>query len=109
MGAQFTVIDQAANPNSEGIHTKDLYYVDGNNTVTFDPTAIVLSPNTDFKSGYLDITISNNAETSDDLNIISGNGLSGSIVKTGNAIRYVDPTHGSMHICLLYTSPSPRD
>ena len=98
VGAQFTVIDQAANPNSEGIHTKDLYYVDGNNTVTFDPTAIVLSPNTDFKSGYLDITISNNAETSDDLNIISGNGLSGSIVKTGNAIRYVDPTHGSMHI-----------
>ena len=98
VGAQFTVIDQAANPNSEGIHTKDLYYVDGNNTVTFDPTAIVLSPNTDFKSGYLDITISNNSETSDDLNIISGNGLSGSIVKTGNAIRYVDPTHGSMHI-----------
>ncbi len=99
VGAQFTVIDQAANPNSEGIHTKDLYYVDGNNTVTFDPTAIVLSPNTDFKSGYLDITISNNdAEASDDLNIISGNGLSGSIVKTGNAIRYVDPTHGSMHI-----------
>ncbi len=98
VGAQFTVIDQAANPNSEGIHTKDLYYVDGNNTVTFDPTAIVLSPDTDFKSGYLDITISNNAETSDDLNIISGNGLSGSIVKTGNAIRYVDPTHGSMHI-----------
>ena len=99
VGAQFTVIDQAANPNSEGIHTKDLYYVDGNNTVTFDPTAIVLSPNTDFKSGYLDITISNNdKETSDDLNIISGNGLSGSIVKTGNAIRYVDPTHGSMHI-----------
>ena len=99
VGAQFTVIDQAANPNSEGIHTKDLYYVDGNNTVTFDPTAIVLSPpNTDFKSGYLDITISNNAEASDDFNIVSGNGLSGSIVKTGNAIRYVDPTHGSMNI-----------
>ncbi len=100
VGAQFTVIDQAANPNSNGIHTKDLYYVDGNNTVTFDPTAIVSStdPDTDFKSGYLDITISKNAETSDNLNIISGNGLSGSIVKTGNAIRYVDPTHGSMHI-----------
>ncbi|MDC0042761.1 hypothetical protein OAJ10_03280, partial [Paracoccaceae bacterium] len=100
VGAQFTVIDQAANPNSDGIHTKDLYYVDGNNTVTFDPTAIVSStdPDTDFKSGYLDITISNKAETSDDLNIISGNGLSSSIVKTGNAIRYVDPTHGSMHI-----------
>ena len=99
VGAQFTVIDQAANPNSEGIHTKDLYYVDGNNTVTFDPTAIVLSPpSTDFKSGYLDITISNNAEASDDFNIVSGNGLSGSIVKTGNAIRYVDPTHGSMNI-----------
>ena len=97
VGAQFTVIDQAANPNTTGIHTRDLYYVDGNNTVIFDPTAIV-SRNTDFKSGYLDITISNNAEASDDFNIVSGNGLSGSIVKTGNAISYVDPTHGSMNI-----------
>ncbi|MFL2765852.1 MAG: hypothetical protein ACJ0DF_07190 [Paracoccaceae bacterium] len=111
VGAQFTVIDQAANPNSEGIHTKDLYYVDGNNTVTFDPTAIVLSPDpdTDFKSGYLDITISNKAETSDDLNIISGNGLSGSIVKTGSAIRYVDPTHGSMHIGNIDPSLNGQD
>ena len=41
VGAQFTVIDQAANPNSDGIHTKDLYYVDGNNTVFFDPTSIL--------------------------------------------------------------------
>ena len=97
VGAQFTVIDQAANPNTTGIHTRDLYYVDGNNTVIFDPTAIV-SRNTDFKSGYLDITISNNAEASDDFNIVSGNGLSGSIVKTGNAISYVDPTRGSMNI-----------
>ena len=109
VGAQFTVIDQAANPNSEGIHTKDLYYVDGNNTVTFDPTAIVLSPDTDFKSGYLDITISNKAEASDDLNIISGNGLSGSIVKTGSAIRYVDPTHGSMHIGNIDPSLNGQD
>ena len=109
VGAQFTVIDQAANPNSEGIHTKDLYYVDGNNTVIFDPTAIVLSPDTDFKSGYLDITISNKAETSDDLNIISGNGLSGSIVKTGSAIRYVDPTRGSMHIGNIDPSLNGQD
>ena len=41
VGAQFTVIDQAANPNSEGVHTRDLYYTDGDGSVPFDATAKV--------------------------------------------------------------------
>ena len=109
VGAQFTVIAQAANPNSEGIHTRDLYYVDGNNTVFFDPTSIA-SSDADFGSGYLDIEISiNDKEPSDDFNIVSGNGLSGSIVKSGNTISYVDPTHGSIQIGQIDPAKNGQD
>ena len=109
VGAQFTVIAQAANPNSAGIHTRDLYYVDGNNTVFFDPTSKV-SSNADFGSGYLDIEISiNDKESSDDLNIVSGNGLSGSIVKSGSTLSYVDPTHGSIQIGQIDSAKNGQD
>ena len=109
VGAQFTVTPQAANPNSAGIHTRDLYYVDGNNTVFFDPTSIA-SSNADFGSGYLDIEISiNDKEPSDDFNIVSGNGLSGSIVKSGSTLSYVDPTHGSIQIGQIDPAKNGQD
>ena len=97
VGAQFTVLPTSPSAAGPGIRAADLYYADGDGTVIFDPTAIASSA-ADFKSGYLDIRITNNAEFSDDFNIISGNGTSGSIVRNGNTISYVDPTHGSIQI-----------
>jgi len=101
VGAQFTVIDQAANPNSEGIHTKDLYYVDGDGSVPFDATAKVSRDSLEFKGfggGYLDIEITQNAESSDSFTLVPGNGAAGTITVNSNAVSYVDPIIGSIEI-----------
>ena len=101
VGAQFTVIDQAANPNSEGIHTKDLYYVDGDGSVPFDATAKVSRDRVNgkgFGGGYLDIEITQNAESSDSFTLVPGNGAAGTITVNSNAVSYVDPVVGSIEI-----------
>ena len=101
VGAQFTVIDQAANPNSEGIHTKDLYYVDGDGSVPFDATAKVSRDRVNgkgFGGGYLDIEITRNAESSDSFTLVPGNGAAGTITINSNAVSYVDPVVGSIEI-----------
>ena len=101
VGAQFTVIDQAANPNSEGIHTKDLYYVDGDGSVPFDATAKVSRDRVNgkgFGGGYLDIEITQNAESSDSFTLVAGNGAAGTITINSNAVSYVDPVVGSIEI-----------
>ena len=51
-----------------------------------------------FGGGYLDIEITNNAEFSDDFNLIAGNGSSGSITRNSNVVSYVDPVVGSIEI-----------
>ena len=97
VGAQFTVISQAANGDGAGIHTRDLYYTDGDGSVPFDATSKVSNASS-FGGGYLDIEITQNAELSDDFTLIPGNGSSGTITVSSNVVSYVDPIVGSIEI-----------
>ena len=97
VGAQFTVTSQAANGNDEGVHTRDLYYTDGDGSVPFDATAKVSHGNS-FGGGYLDIEITQNAELSDSFTLVPGNGAAGTITVNSNVVSYVDPIVGSIEI-----------
>ncbi len=97
VGAQFTVTSQAANGNDEGVHTRDLYYTDGDGSVPFDATAKV-SRDKSFGGGYLDIEITQNAELSDSFTLVPGNGAAGTITVNSNVVSYVDPIVGSIEI-----------
>ena len=97
VGAQFTVIAQAANGDGAGIHTRDLYYTDGDGSVPFDSTSKV-SHASSFGGGYLDIQITQNAELSDDFTLVPGNGAAGTITVNSNIVSYVDPIVGSIEI-----------
>ena len=97
VGAQFTVTSQAANGGGAGIHTRDLYYTDGDGSVPFDATSKV-SHASSFGGGYLDIEITQNAELSDDFTLVPGNGSSGTITVSSNVVSYVDPIVGSIEI-----------
>ena len=90
MGAQFTVTSQAANGDGSGIHTRDLYYTDGDGSVSFDATSKV-SHASSFGGGYLDIEITQNAELSDNFAIVPGDGSIGTITVNSNVVSYVDP------------------
>ena len=97
VGAQFTVTSQAANGDGAGIHTRDLYYTDGDGSVPFDATSKVSNASS-FGGGYLDIEITQNAELSDDFTLVPGNGSSGTITVSSNVVSYVDPIVGSIEI-----------
>ena len=93
VGAQFTVIAQAANGDGAGIHTRDLYYTDGDGSVPFDATSKV-SHASSFGGGYLDIKINQNKEISDNFAIVPGDGSAGTITVNSNVVSYVDPILG---------------
>ena len=97
VGAQFTVLPITPTETGPGIHTKDLFYVDGDGSVPFDSTSHVSHGNS-FGGGYLDIEITDNAEFSDDFNLIAGDGSSGTFTKNSNVVSYVDPVVGSIEI-----------
>ena len=97
VGAQFTVLPITPTETGLGIHTKDLFYVDGDGSVPFDSTSHVSHGNS-FGGGYLDIEITDNAEFSDDFNLIAGDGSSGTFTINSNVVSYVDPVVGSIEI-----------
>ena len=97
VGAQFTVLPFSETEDGHGIHTKDLFYVDGDGSVPFDATTNVTHGNS-FGGGYLDIEITDNAEWSDDFNLIAGDGSSGTFTINSGVVSYVDPIVGSIEI-----------
>ena len=97
VGAQFTVLPFSETEDGPGIHTNDLFYVDGDGSVPFDATTNV-THGSSFGGGYLDIEITDNAEWSDDFNLIAGDGSSGTFTINSGVVSYVDPTVGSIEI-----------
>ena len=97
VGAQFTVLEISPSEAGAGIRANDLWYTDGDGTVPFDTTSVV-SHTSSFGGGYLDIEITDNAEWSDDFNIISGDGSAGTITINAGVVSYIDPTDGAIEI-----------
>lgn len=97
VGSQFTVIDASPYSNDPGIQVNDLWYYDGDGSIPFDSNSVV-SHASIFEGGYLDIEITNNAEASDDFNVISGDGSAGTISVNAGIVSYIDAVHGAIEI-----------
>ena len=95
VGKQFTTL-KAAEPGI-GVTTDDLYYLDGDGSVAFDPLGTVVSDE-NFNGGFLEIEFTNNGEASDNLTLIAGDGSAGTITISGDVITYVDEEHGAIEI-----------
>ena len=96
VGFQFTTLGGEA-PAGPGVVTSDLYYLDGDGTVDFDPKSTVTSDET-FNGGYLELKFTSNGEISDDLTFIAGDGSAGTFTVNAGVITYVDPIHGAIQI-----------
>ena len=97
VGAQFTVLEITPSAAGAGIRANDLWYTDGDGSVPFDRTSVV-SHASSFGGGYLDIEITDNAELSDDFNVISGDGSAGTISINAGVVSYIDPISGAIEI-----------
>ena len=97
VGAQFTVLEISPSAAGAGIRANDLWYTDGDGSVPFDTTSVV-SHASSFGGGYLDIEITDNAELSDDFNLISGDGSAGTITVNAGVVSYIDPISGAIEI-----------
>ena len=97
VGAQFTVLEISPSAAGAGIRANDLWYTDGDGSVPFDTTSVV-SHASSFGGGYLDIEITDNAEWSDDFNVISGDGSAGTITVNVGVVSYIDPIDGAIEI-----------
>ena len=97
VGAQFTVLEISPSAAGAGIRANDLWYTDGDGSVPFDTTSVV-SHASSFGGGYLDIEITDNAEWSDDFNVISGDGSAGTITVNAGVVSYIDPIDGAIEI-----------
>ena len=97
VGAQFTVLEITPSAAGAGIRANDLWYTDGDGSVPFDTTSVV-SHASSFGSGYLDIEITDNAEASDDFNVVSGDGSAGTISVNAGVVSYIDPLSGAIEI-----------
>jgi len=97
VGAQFTVLEISPSADGAGIRANDLWYTDGDGSVPFDTTSVV-SHASSFGGGYLDIEITDNAEWSDDFNVMSGDGSAGTITVNAGVVSYIDPLDGAIEI-----------
>ena len=97
VGAQFTVLEISPSAAGAGIRANDLWYTDGDGSVPFDTTSVV-SHASSFGGGYLDIEITDNAEFSDDFNVIAGDGSAGTISVNAGVVSYIDPIDGAIEI-----------
>ena len=96
VGFQFTTLG-AQIPAGPGVVTSDLYYLDGDGTVVFDPESTVTSDEK-FNGGYLELKFTDNGEASDDLTFVAGDGSAGTFTLNAGVITYVDPVHGAIQI-----------
>ena len=96
VGFQFTTLG-AQVPAGPGVVTSDLYYLDGDGTVVFDPESTVTSDEK-FNGGYLELKFTSNGEISDDLTFVAGDGSAGTFTNNAGVITYVDPVHGAIKI-----------
>lgn len=96
VGFQFTTLG-AQTPAGPGVVTSDLYYLDGDGTVVFDPESTVTSDEK-FNGGYLELKFTDNGEASDDLTFVAGDGSAGTFTVNAGVITYVDPVHGAIQI-----------
>ena len=97
VGAQFTVLEVTPTEAGAGFRANDLWYTDGDGSVPFD-TGSVVSHASSFGGGYLDIEITDNAEASDDFNVVSGDGSAGTISVNAGVVSYIDPISGAIEI-----------
>ena len=96
VGFQFTTLGAQA-PAGPGVVTSDLYYLDGDGTVDFDPESTVTSDEK-FNGGYLELKFTSNGEISDDFTFVAGDGSAGTFTINGAIITYVDPVHGAIEV-----------
>ena len=96
VGFQFTTLGAQA-PAGPGVVTSDLYYLDGDGTVDFDPESTVTSDEK-FNGGYLELKFTSNGELSDDFTFVAGDGSAGTFTINGAVITYVDPVHGAIEV-----------
>ena len=97
VGAQFTVLEVTPTEAGDGFRVNDLWYTDGDGSVPFDTNSVV-SQEDSFGGGYLDIEITGNSETSDFLNVVSGDGSAGTISVNAGVVSYIDPISGAIEI-----------
>ena len=97
VGAQFTVLEVTPTEAGDGFRVNDLWYTDGDGSVPFDTNSVV-SHEDSFGGGYLDIEITGNSETSDFLNVVSGDGSAGTISVNAGVVSYIDPISGAIEI-----------
>ena len=96
VGFQFTTNEQIGQAGP-GIKTNDLYYLDGDGTVAFDPVGTVVSDE-NFNGGSLELKFTSNGEVSDDFTLSTGDGSAGTITVAGNVVSYIDADHGAIEI-----------
>ena len=96
VGFQFTTLEADQTPGP-GVVTDDLYYLDGDGTVTFDALATVTSDEK-FNGGFLELKFTGNGEVSDDFTFVAGDGSADTFTINGAVITYVDPVHGAIEV-----------
>ena len=109
VGAQFTVLGISPSADGAGIRANDLWYRDGDGSVPFDTTSVVSHAST-FVGGYLDIDITDNAEVSDNFNVISGDGSVGTIsINADGVVSYTDLIDGLVKTIEIGEVDATRD
>ena len=109
VGAQFTVLGISPSTDGAGIRANDLWYRDGDGSVPFDTTSVVSHAST-FVGGYLDIDITDNAEVSDNFNVISGDGSVGTIsINADGVVSYTDLIDGLVKTIEIGEVDATRD
>jgi hypothetical protein len=109
VGAQFTVLEITPSEAGAGLRANDLWYTDGNGSVPFDTTSVV-SHASSFGGGYLDIEIIDNAEASDDFDVISGDGSVGTIsINADGVVSYTDLIKGLVKTIEIGEVDATRD